>query len=341
MMKRVMHYIMCSLFLLVCFGMSSNVQAATFAKGADVSWVPAMESKGYVWYDKYGVRKDVLSILKDDFGINAIRLRVFVNPSGDIGSGWCDKANTLNMAKRANALGMDVMIDFHYSDTWADPANQKIPAAWSGYDFNQLMTAVYNYTYDVMRSLTQSGVYPKWVQVGNETNNGMLWEYGRASSNMKNFAWLINCGYDAVKKVSPNTKVIVHLANGDNNTLYKWMFDGLRNNGAKYDVIGMSLYPSTSNWQTLANNTYNNMQSMVARYGKEVMLCEIGIDYASPDIAKAFVKEMNNKVKAVSNSKGLGVFYWEPEAYPDFNGGYKLGACNNNGRFTVALEGFK
>lgn len=341
MFRKVVNIITCAVFLMVCFCMSSCVQAASFAKGADVSWVPAMEANGYVWYDKKGVKKDVLSILKSDFGINAIRLRVFVNPSGDIGSGWCDKNNTIAMAKRAKKLGLDVMIDFHYSDTWADPAHQAIPAAWKNYNFEQLMSAVYNYTYDVMSSLAKENIYPKWVQVGNETNNGMLWEYGKASNNMKNFAWLINCGYDAVKAVSSNTKVIVHLANGNDYSLYKWMFDGLKQHGAKYDVIGMSLYPSTSNWQALAADTKNNMSNMVSRYGKEVMLCEIGLDYASPDIAQKFVKDMVSKVKSVSNSKGLGVFYWEPEAYPNFNGGYKLGACDNSGKFTAALKGFK
>ncbi len=341
MFRKILRYVMCSLVLLVCLGMNDEVRAATtFANGADVSWVPAMEANGYVWYDQYGVKKDVLSILKDDFGVNAVRLRVFVNPSGDIGNGWCDKANTIAMAKRAKALGLDVMIDFHYSDTWADPANQKIPAAWSSYSFEQLMNTVYNYTYDVMSSLASENIYPKWVQVGNETNNGMLWDYGKATNNMKNFAWLINCGYDAVKAVSPNSKVIVHLANGNDNALYTWMFDGLVNNGAKFDVIGMSLYPSTSNWSTLTAQTLTNMNSMISRYNKEIMICEVGMDYASPDIVQTFLADMVSKVKSLSNSKGLGVFYWEPAAYPGFNGGYNLGACDSNGKFTSALKGF-
>lgn len=314
--------------------------ATSFAYGADVSWVPAMEYSGYKWYHSNGQQDDVLKILKNDYGVNSVRLRVFVNPSGDVGNGWCDKANTIAMAKRAKALGMRVMIDFHYSDSWADPGQQTIPKAWSGYTFEQLMTCVYNFTYDVMSGLKSVGVTPEWVQIGNETNDGMLWNYGKASSNMKNFAWLINCGYDAVKAVSSSTKVIVHLANGNDNSVFTWMFDGLVNNGAKFDVIGMSLYPSTSNWSSMTSATLSNMQKMVSRYGKQIMICEVGMDNTAASTSKKFVKDMVTKVKSLSNSAGLGVFYWEPEAYPGFNG-YTLGACSSNGKFTSALEGFK
>ncbi len=314
-------------------------QAATFAKGADISWIPGMESLGYKWYNKAGVQKDPLTILKEDFGINAARIRVFVNPSKDAGNGLCDKAATIKLAKRAKALGMSIMIDFHYSDSWADPGQQNKPAAWKSYTFEQLMTAVYNHTLDVMNGLKAEGIYPEWVQVGNETNDGMLWNEGKASVNMKNFAWFINCGYDAVKAVSSSTKVIVHMANGDNNTIYRWLFDGITKNGAKFDVIGMSLYGTTSNWSTLSSQCLTNMKDMVSRYGKEVMLCEIGMSYDQGATAKTFISTMVKNVKSLSNSKGLGVFYWEPCAFPGFNS-YNMGAWNSNGKPTVALEGF-
>ena len=173
--------------------------------------------------------------------MNAIRLRVWVNPS----DGWCGKEDVLMKAWRAHNLGFRLMIDFHYSDVWADPANQTKPAAWSNYTLDELKTAVADHTKDVLSALKEKGIDVEWVQVGNETRTGMLWPEGQATSgNFKNFADLTVSGYDAVKSVYPNAKVIIHLDGGDNNSNYTWMFDGLKQNGGKWDVIGMSLYPS-------------------------------------------------------------------------------------------------
>lgn len=167
------------------------------------------------------------------------------------------------------------MINFHYSDTWADPANQTKPAAWSSYTFDQLMSNVYWHTYNSLTTLKNAGITPKWVQVGNETNNGMLWPDGKASVNMKNFAWLINSGYDAVKAVNSSTKVIVHLANCENNSLYRWMFDGLKANGGKWDVVGASIYPTQTgngDWYTMNNQCYDNLSDMVVSAAKSAYL---------------------------------------------------------------------
>jgi len=315
---------------------AKNAQAATsFAKGADVGWLSEMEYYKWAFYNDSGVKQDSLSILKDH-GINSIRLRVWVNPS----SGFCNKDDVVKQAVRAKNMGFRIMIDFHYSDKWCDPGQQAKPVAWANYDFNGLMNSVYNYTYDVMNTLKSNGVNPEWVQVGNETNDGMLWEDGRASKNMKNFAWLINSGYDAVKKVNSNTKVVVHLANGFDNTLFRWMFDGLKANGAKYDVIGMSLYPTTSNWADLDQKCLNNMNDMVTRYGKEVMLCEVGMDVKAPTTCKDFLTDILTKTKSVSGGKGIGVFYWEPECYGEWNKYYK-GAFDSTGKPTVALDAFR
>src|SRR5690606_6492707 len=129
-----------------------------------------------------------------------------------------------------------------------------------------------------------------------------------------------------VKAVSRNSKVIVHLSNGYDNNLYRWMFDGLTGNGAKFDVIGMSLYPTESNWQTINNQCFFNMQDMQSRYGKEVMICEIGMDYTQEVAAKNFISDIVNKTQSV---RGLGVFYWEPQGYPHYNAGYRKGAWNS------------
>ncbi|WP_295649795.1 glycosyl hydrolase 53 family protein [uncultured Mucilaginibacter sp.] len=306
---------------------------ASFAKGADISWVTQMESAGYKFYNNSGAVEDCFQLMKDK-GMNAIRLRVWVNPS----DGWCNKADLLAKAIRANNLGMKIMIDFHYSDVWADPAHQTKPAAWVGQNIATLQTSVYNHTVDVLSTLKTNGITPVWVQVGNETNDGMLWEDGRASTNMANFALLVNAGYNAVKFVNSSIKVIVHISNGYDNSLFRWMFDGLKANNANYDIIGMSLYPSTSNWATLDGQCLTNMNDMVSRYGKPVMICEIGMDVNSPAITNSFITDIITKVNSVPNGNGLGVFYWEPEAYNWQS--YSMGAFDNSGRPTTAMDAF-
>jgi arabinogalactan endo-1,4-beta-galactosidase len=305
----------------------------SFAKGADVSWLTQMEASGYKFYNNSGTQQDCIQILKDK-GMNAIRLRVWVNPVG----GWCNTADMVTKAKRATALGMKILIDFHYSDTWADPGDQTKPVAWANMDFNTLVTTVHDYTKAVIDILKLNGVTPTWVQVGNETSDGMLWEDGRASTNMANFAKLIAAGYQGVKDASNTTKVIVHLANGYDNTTFRWLFDGLKSNGAKWDIIGMSLYPTASNWQTYNTECLANMNDMVSRYGTPVMICESGFSASDATTAKAFLTDLISKTRSVSNNNGLGVFYWEPEAYNWMS--YGLGAFDDTGRPTVALDAF-
>ncbi len=311
--------------------------AASFSCGADVSWLPQMEAKGYKFYDDNGVQKDCLQILKEH-GINSIRLRVWVNPSNDPYSGHCSKAETVALAKRCASMGFRIMIDFHYSDSWADPGKQYKPEAWKNHTITQLQTDVYDHTLDVLNALKSNGVTPEWVQVGNETNNGMLWDDGKASVSMKNFAQLVTRGYDAVKTVFPDAKVIVHISNGYDNSLFRWIFDGLKNNGGKYDVIGMSLYPEQDNFTTLSNQCLTNMNDMVSRYGKEIMICEVGMDNTAASSSKSLISDLIKKVRSVSNGKGLGVFYWEPQCYNW--AGYGKGAWNLNGRPTIAMDAF-
>ena len=273
-------------------------------------------------------------LLLKSLGFNSIRLRAWVNPS----DGWCNTADLVNKAVRANNLGFKIMIDFHYSDVWADPGHQTKPAVWASLDSASLYNAVYNYTQQVMDTLKTNGINPQWVQIGNETNDGMLWENGRASTNMHQFASLVNAGYQAVKSVSDSARVIVHISNGFDNNLFRWMFDGLTTNGAHFDVIAMSLYPSVTNWQTLDAQCLSNMQDMVSRYGKPVMISEIGMPENAPSTCRSFIADMITKTNSLANAMGLGVFYWEPESY-NWQG-YGLGAFDNNGKPTAALYGF-
>jgi len=305
-----------------------------FAKGADVSWLTQMENTGMKFYNSTGTQTECMQLLKN-IGMNSIRLRVWVNPAG----GWCNTADVVAKAVRAKALGMKIMIDFHYSDSWADPGKQTKPAAWAAQDVATLQTSVYNHTLAVMNVLIAAGVTPDWVQVGNETNDGMLWPEGKASVNMANYAKFFIAGYNAVKAASPTTKVMVHVSNGYDNALFRWNLDGLKANGAVWDVIGMSLYPSTANWSTLNSQCLTNMNDMVARYGSEIMVCEVGMSWDQAATCNSFITDLISKVKSVSNNKGVGVFYWEPEAYNNWQG-YTLGAFDNSGKPTVALNAF-
>jgi arabinogalactan endo-1,4-beta-galactosidase len=168
----------------------------------------------------------------------------------------------------------------------------------------------------------------------------MLWPEGKASTNMSNFAELISTGYQASKTIFPNTKVIVHVSNGWDNSLFRWMFDGLKNNNAQWDIIGMSLYPEPGNWSTLNTQCLVNMNDMVARYNKEVMIVEVGMSWDQASISKSFLTDIISKTKSVINNKGLGVFYWEPQSYNNWKG-YTLGSFDNTGKPTEALNAFK
>ena len=304
-------------------------------KGADVGWLTQMEGSGYKFYNAAGVAMDCMQLLQS-LGINSIRLRVWVNPVG----GWNGNADVVAKAVRAHKLGLRVMIDFHYSDTWADPGHQVKPAAWAAYDFPTLVGTVGTYTKSVLDTLKANGVVPSWVQVGNETNDGMLWPDGKASTNMANFAALLNAGYKAVKAVNDSIKVIVHISNGYDNSLFRWMFDGLQANGAQYDIIGMSLYPSATNWSSYNVSCLANMNDMVSRYHKPVMISEVGMPVDPASISQAFITDLIHKVRSVSGGNGLGVFYWEPESYNNWQG-YGLGAFDNTGKPTIAMDAFK
>jgi len=306
-----------------------------FAKGTDISWITQMESQGLQFYNRSGVQQDIFQVLKSE-GVNSIRLRAWVNPAG----GYNNTADVVAKAIRAKNAGMKIMIDFHYSDTWADPAHQTTPAAWANEDINGLQVSVHDYTVNVMDSLKTNGIFPDWVQVGNETNDGMLWPLGQASVNMANFALLVNAGYNAVKSVSDSSQVIVHISNGYDNSLFRWMFDGLKNNGAKWDIIGMSLYPPTGSWSTYNIQCQTNMSDMITRYNKPVMICEMGMSWTDSSACKLFISDLIAKTKSVSGNEGLGVFYWEPEAYNNWQG-YSLGAFDNGGKPTLALDAFK
>jgi len=327
----ILKYYMLGLSFLVIVSTSETI--AQFANGADVSWLSEMEAAGYIFKDNSGNQKDCLEILKEK-GINALRFRVWVNPRGK----YSNKQDVTYMAQRAKNMGFDVMIDFHMSDTWADPGHQTKPVAWTNHSYQELLNDVYNHVYDVLDTLRSVGVIPKWVQIGNETNDGMLWEEGRASKNMSNFAGLIKSGYDAVKAIDTSIQVIVHLSDAHKTDLYRWMFDGLKNNGAKWDIIGMSVYPYWAGlpWAVDDSLALLTMKEMISRYKTKVMVVEAGYLYYKPIEANNYLIDLIEKTKSVG---GLGVFYWEPESYNWRH--YQLGAWDPVTKApTVALDAF-
>lgn len=313
-----------------------------FAKGADVSWLTEMEGDGVNFYSASGKKQECLSLLRD-LGVNSIRLRVWVNPDG----GLCNKNDVVAKAWRAQQLGFRLMIDFHYSDTWADPAHQTVPAAWQGYTFEQMKQAVSSHTTEVLTALKDRGVSNvEWVQVGNETRDGMLWNdddvsvTGRCSKNASNFSAYITAGYDAVKAVYPQAKVIVHIDEGNNLGRYTWIFDELKNHGGKWDVIGMSLYPdwiTDKTWEQVSDACLSNIKTLSGKYNCDVIISEIGMVWNSENAAP-FLKKMVDGCKAISTCEG--VFYWEPECNSGWNG-YDKGAFDNSGKPTAALDAFK
>ena len=320
----------------------ATLTTVAFARGADIGWSTQLSTLGYTWEDQTQTVLPVLQILKNH-GVNLIRIRTFVNPaisSGSLGVGAMNQAGSIALAKTANAMGMAIMIDFHLSDTWADPGHQTIPAAWANDSYSQMQTDVSKYVSGFMTALAAAGIYPQYVQIGNEINSGLLWPIGEYT-NPSQMAGLINSGYSAVKAVSPSTQVIVHLAGLSNLTDLEWFYDLLKANGGKWDVTGFSYYDGPG---TLATSTAN-LSTMASRYSKPVMICEIG--YAETDFMDTAddMKTAIEAVQSVPSSMGLGVIYWEPDAPDDATtSNYSLGAVSEASskllQFNTAIDQF-
>jgi arabinogalactan endo-1,4-beta-galactosidase len=312
-----------------------------FAKGADISWLPQMEASGYIFYNDNGEPEDCFKILKDH-GINSVRLRTWVNPSDNPQSGHCSRNETVEMAKRAKSWGMKVMINFHYSDSWADPGKQNKPKDWEGLNFEELKQALYDYTYDVMDELNKEGISPEWVQLGNEIPSGMIHPEGH-TDNWAQLVQLLNKGYDAVKSVSPSSKIILHVDQGNNNERFRWWFDNAEKHGAKYDIIGMSFYPwwleGKPDYKEIIDDLGNNLSDMANRYNKDVMVVEVGGEDVQPNNTYNMLRAVIQKVREVPNNKGLGVFYWEPQGARSWSH-YALSAWGEDGRPTKAMDAF-
>lgn len=356
-MSKVLYFlaaIIISLLSCSCNDNSANVEnnitpTETFARGADVSWLPQMEISGFDFYDRNGNKAECLQILKDN-GINSIRLRTWVNPSNDKTNGHCSKKETVEMAQRAKAMGFKLMIDFHYSDSWADPSKQNKPEAWEKLSFEELETAVYDYTFSVLDTLESVNALPDWVQIGNEIRGGLLFPDGKIENNdFSNTVALINSGAKAVRDISKNIKIIIHSENGSETEACTWFYDGICKAGADFDIIGVSYYPywlapeGHKDHKESLRQLVSNFKSWKTKYGKGVLVVETGgldnYDANHEDDVYNMIADLIKELYAVDENSG--VFYWEPQGEREWSGGYKLSCWQKDGRPTKALEAFK
>ncbi len=268
--------------------------------GADISFLPQLEARGMKFSDR-GVEKDAVAILKDH-GFNYVRLRVFHNPAADSGyspkRGFCNLEYTKQMAKRAKTAGMNILLDFHYSDYWADPEKQYKPSAWKGLSYHILKDSVYEYTKAVMKALYDQGTTPDMVQIGNEINHGMIWPDGHIG-NLDSLAGLIQAGIDGVYAVSPATAIMLHIALGGQQDETLFFFDNMLARGIRFDVIGMSYYPK---WHGTLEDLRNNLTNMASRYEQDIIV----VEYSHVK------KEVHQIVFNLPNNKGKGTAIWEP-----------------------------
>ena len=322
----------------------------SYAYGADCSWITEQENDGVLFYDSLGQAADGMRVMRDA-GMNSVRLRVWVNHS----TGWCNKEDVISKAKRAAALKLRVMIDFHYSDFFADPSRQNIPVDWADYDLAQMKQAVADHTTDVLSALKAEGVTPEWIQVGNETRNGMLWPMGQLwdtngdlPNGWKNYAALTTAGYDACKAIFPDALVIVHIDNAYENN--NWFFRKLKQNGGKFDMIGLSHYPmmkqwSGKDWDEMNKLAANNIRLLHSEFNCPIMVVEIGTMATSVTIATKVMTDFRQRMDTLDYMKGI--FYWEPQVYNSWRpkeyielgwGAYNMGAFTSAGQPNEALN---
>lgn len=314
-----------------------------YIKGMDISSLDEIERLGAKFYDN-GEEQELIEILKK-YDTNYIRLRLWNDPKTEdgrpYGAGNTDYETTLRMAKRVKTAGLGFLLDFHYSDFWADPGKQRKPKAWVGMNVDELENAVYEFTREMVSGFVKEGAAPDMVQVGNELSNGLLWPEGQWP-NFANIARFVSAGIRAVKETCPEAKIMIHLDNGGNNELYRKWFDEYINvnKGEDFDVIGLSYYPF---WHGDLNALANNMNDIAVRFGKELVIAEVSMGHTTKDYAEyeklapenrkgmatkpalcekvpfamtvdgqcEFMKAFLEVVENVPENKGRGFFYWE------------------------------
>jgi arabinogalactan endo-1,4-beta-galactosidase len=293
------------------------------AIGADVSSLQRARAKGAKYFDEEGSPADPLQLLASH-GVNYIRLRVWVNPA----HGTNTPARILEFAPEIKARGLRLLLDFHYSDTWADPLHQEKPAAWAGFDFQQLQGALYDHTYQLCRALAAAGSTPDMVQVGNEITPGMLLPDG-GTEDWEKLAALLRQGYAAVKEANRSSLVMLHIDRGGDNAASRAWFDGAAERGVAWDVTGLSYYAC---WHGPLAAMAGNVADLKARYGRPVIIVETAYPFTlaendseinsihspetlAPDFPATPAGQAANLRAVIQTARragAAGVFYWEP-----------------------------
>ena len=317
-----------------------------FVKGMDLSTLLELERCGAKYYDN-GEERDLLAIMKS-YDVDTIRIRLWNDPWSETGesygAGENDLKTSLEIAKRVTAAGFGVLLNFHYSDFWADPGKQIKPKAWADYGVKELEQAVYDYTLESMQTFLDAGVNITMVQVGNELSNGLLWSEGKVP-NYDNIATFVNAGIRAVRKADAAIPVMIHLDNGGNNALYREWFDNFTKRGEDFEIIGLSYYPF---WHGSLQMLNDNMNDIAERYGKDLVIAEVSMGYTMEDYKNYeklsdeerkgdatrpalvekieypmtkqgqydFMEDFLNRISHIKGGKGKGFFYWEPAWIP-------------------------
>lgn len=309
-----------------------DFQRDDFIRGMDVSSVISLENAGVRFYDESGREKDLLQILSEN-GVNYIRVRIWNDPYDAAGSGYGGGNNDVNTAcmigKRAAKYGMKLLVDFHYSDFWADPAKQKAPKVWQDFSLEEKLSAVEAFTANSLNTIRNAGANIGMVQIGNETTTGIAGEYSYGGLTK-----IMNAGSSAVRAFDPSVLVAVHFTNPDRTDTMKWFADMLDENQVDYDVFATSYYPF---WHGSLTNLTEVLSYAATEYGKLTMVAETSYPYTladsdghgntvsqwnnstgenllwdfTPQGQAQELRAVMNAVNNVGDSKGLGVFYWE------------------------------
>lgn len=326
-------------FILLFTFLSSYSQE--YMIGADLSFAKEAEDKGFVFKEGNQPKK-VIELFKEH-GYNWIRLRLFHSPT--------ELPNnldyTISLAKEAKQKGYKFLLDYHYSDTWADPAKQFAPKAWEGKTQKELEDLVYRYTKETMEEFAKAGVYPEMVQIGNEISNGMIWPYGKLPENWDNFAALIKAGINGVNVSIGNNeapKIMIHIDKGGDKEFTKYFFDKLHTYNIKYDIIGQSYYPW---WHGSLLDLRECLNFTALVYKKEIVLVETAYNYSpaeyinklapfpeTPEGQRDFYEEVHQIILNIPNNKGKGIFWWEPAA-PNKGFSYRTFFDNDGNVFPV------
>lgn len=328
-----------------------------FAYGADLGWMTQLEDRGFKWVNEKGKNVSCLEAVKEK-GTDSVRFRIFVDPPREgyveekdgtmVMLGYCDVSRVAEAALRAKRAGMRIMLDFHYSDEFADPKKQYIPKAWAGLSHEELCKKVGEHTENVLNIMKDMGISPEWVQVGNEINPGMMHPMGDLEKHPVQLVEYINSGFLAVKRVFPDCKVVLHLASGQHPDWVMPFLENFFDNGGLTDILGFSDYPY---WCDLINkeNPEENVDSSISnwtrcidmyreRFHKPVMIAEIGGPEYEAEETRQLIGDTIRMLKRVPDNEGIGIFYWEPEVcsevLPD---SYPLGASKLTKNYTLQL----